>query len=291
MSVERLLLPNRVAVYNNYKKRPFKERYNFVNDRINTLMQDAERNKLTPSKKIITKYVGPKAQFMTSPNSAVMLDSNDFYHYAMTRFGEICSRYDFQYNALEFASYMIGITNEYFGNLPTEAEYKAFTQGKVRSITDFKGNNKASVLERALVINNFAQVMGFDSNIAFTDKGPAIMLDYDNITNSRTGKVESGYVVVFPGVYSYAHKGTDTQIMPAFSAMVSSTVDRFLHSSKSSFSTTDFTDKNNVELHIPGYTIDTPKKLSFNFGPLGLTSVQSFERKINTQEPAQERTR
>lgn len=291
MSVDRLLLPNRVAVYNNYKKRPFKERYNFVNNRINTLMQDPEKNKITPSKKLITKYVGPKVQCMTSPNSAVMLDSNDFYHYAMTRFGEFCSQFDYEYNSLEFVSYLVRITNEYFGKLPTEAEYKAFTQGKIRSINDFKGNNKASVYERALVMNNFAQIMGFESNLAFTDKGPALMMEYDDILNLRTNKLEPGYIVAFPGVYSYAHKGNDTQIMPAFSLMVPETVDEFLHRVNWCFDTKDFTDKANVEQHIPGYTIENPKKLHFDFGALGLTSLQSFERKVNTQQQSQEHTR
>ena len=292
MSVDRLMLQDREMTFNKYKKRPFKERYDFVNSRISTLMQDSEKGKLIPSQKLFTKFVGPKVQCMSSPNSAVMLDSNDFYHYAMTRLSEIHESYDFDYNGVAFAAYMTRIANDYFGKLPTDAEYKAFTQGKVRSIEDFKGSNKASAYERALVINNFAQILGFESNLVLTDKGPAVMLDYDMVYNNKLDKMENGYLIFFPGNFTYARKGKDVQTIPAMTGIAGSRIDYFLHSTDREFEMCDFTKPENVEGHIPGYKFDNPEKLNFKLNSLGLTSLQSkFENKVNTREPAQERTR
>lgn len=272
-------MANREEVFNSYRNRSTNERIAFIQNRINALLPNCENMQVLPTEKLYTKYIGPKANCLYKPDQgSIHVDSNDFYIYAFNR---LLSMYDeFYFDGIMYPSLITRIANEYFGSVPTEEQYREFTRGKNLSIADFKGKDRASAFERALVINNFSKIIGYDSSLVFMDGRPSVMID--SIVDSQ-----AGHIIFTPDLFTYARRGSDAQTIPAIVAVTDQALGNFLYGDYT-FASTNFTDPAQVEKHIPGYTLDDPAKIRIKVNSLHLPREMShWNESIKSANTAQ----
>ncbi len=172
----------------------------YLNNAYNAAAFYADNGNITPSGQIYENLISSSANCDRIPGqSPVHIDKAATIEFAKMFLNEIKDFNKTYPNATEigpivYLAYMTTALNKYLGGkIVNDNEYSKFmTQS--RNLSEFKGQNKSTELERALMVHNFNKLLGVESNLIYNNGKVFVM--YDDIDRGNDYSV-----VFYPGCY------------------------------------------------------------------------------------------
>ncbi len=174
---------------------------NFFEEAFNRNLLGSESGYVTPSGVFYDNYISPNAKCgRLSTQAPVNVDkesTREFFNIFMKEL----NKYDINSKGkdLIFENYLAIMTNAlniYFGGqVAQDGAYKDFTANGEKSLSNFKGSNKSSELERALLAHNTNKLLGINSSIIFNNNKVFVGCDdpFDR----------TAYTIFYPGCYIF----------------------------------------------------------------------------------------